>query len=339
MRSRCRLFPILHRTYNLHIVEVKIQSRHLRVNDPLRGLIDRHSHKIRRMLPTFQGPDLELHISLERLPRGNQFQTVLVLTTPQTTLRVEDMETSAATSVGRAFDELFRKVKRFKSRLNREQFWQRETSNRQPAPLPPVARELENAINSSLDRVEGYIRRELFHRALVDGIPADALQPEAVLDEVFLEVTAKPESRPEQVPVEQWMIQISREAIDRRVQSLLLTEDDRHVEDRVRPELDWEDETLHFHQPDEILHVEDLISDRHMSTPEDLIAKEEVRERLQKAVALLPRSIRESFVLFDMEGFSSDEVAMVTGKDPAQVLEDVERARLELREQLGSQSS
>ncbi len=67
---------------------------------------------------------------------------------------------------------------------------------------------------------------------------------------------------------------------------------------------------------------------------EEILARAEAVEKLQKEIANLPSSVRESFVLFSLEGFNSDETAMITGKEPADVLTEVEEARLELRKRL-----
>ena len=47
-------------------------------------LIERQSSKSQKIVSVFADADLDLHVTLERLPRGNQYHTVLVLTTPQT---------------------------------------------------------------------------------------------------------------------------------------------------------------------------------------------------------------------------------------------------------------
>ncbi|MFZ0426509.1 MAG: flagellar biosynthesis protein FliA, partial [Acidobacteriota bacterium] len=101
-------------------------------------------------------------------------------------------------------------------------------------------------------------------------------------------------------------------------------------------EQQWEDEALNFYQPDEAMHLEDLMSDGSTSNPEELMEREETEAQLQRAIAALPSSIRESFVLFALEGFTSDEVAMMTGKEPQEVLDEVEQAREALRRDLKS---
>ena len=70
--------------------------------------------------------------------------------------------------------------------------------------------------------------------------------------------------------------------------------------------------------------------------PEQLLAQEEAKDELQKAIASLPNVVREPFVLFALEGLNSDEVAMIMDKSPREIVQDVEQARMELRKRLGS---
>jgi RNA polymerase sigma factor (sigma-70 family) len=317
-------------------MNVKIQNRHLQLTQNLQRLVERQSKKVGKLLPTFASHDLDLHVTLEKLPRGKQYHTVLVLTMPQNVIRVEEVENNLTTSVLRSFEELLRRIKKFKSRLNREKFWQKEPGLPDRTVLSANTRELENAINQNLDKVENYIRRELYYHSTLDNFPAGILQPQALVDEVFLEVSSQATSRPENVPLEQWMFQIARNAISQRIEALRVTLEQPHIEETAPRQSQWEDEELHFHQPDEVIRLEDLMSDDHSVSPEEAMEQEEAREQLQKAIAKLPGSLRESLVLFALEGFNADEIAMITGKKSAEVLDDVEEARHQLRYQTES---
>ena len=312
-------------------MNLKIQHRHLRVTAALKRLIDRHVDKVEKILPTFTAQDLDLHVNLERLPRGRQYHTVLVMTLPQRTLRVERMENNPATSVLRAFDELLRKVKKFKSQLNRESFWKKEPVSASTEFPSYKKRILEDAINQNLDKIENYIRRELFHRTLTEDVPTGLLQTQALVDEVFLQVSSRAMDRPEHLPLEQWMFQIARKELNTRMQDFRESRKEIHVEERANTPSQWDDEELTFYHPDEVLSLEDLIRDEQAVSPEQLLAQEEAKDELHKAIASLPSAVRESFVLFALEGFNSDEVAMIMGKSPREILQNVEEARMELR--------
>ncbi len=225
-----------------------------------------------------------------------------------------------------------RRIKKFKSQLNREKFWQKQPGTSTAASSAEDVRELGGAIEQNLEKIENYIRRELYHHVTVENLPSSALEPQALLDEVFLEVSSDAVNRPENVPLEQWMFQVARTALKQRIEGLQASQEQPRIDEISPKPSNWEDEQLHFYQPDEVLRLEDLMSDDHSISPEKLLEQEEAYEQLQRAVANLPGSVRESFVLFALEGFNSDEIAMITGKSPSEVLDDVERARIELRD-------
>ena len=100
-------------------MNVRLQGRHLEFDPRLQGLIGKQSAKVRKLLPTFKPHDLDLHVAVEILPRGHQCETILVLTVPQTAIRVRETADSPSTSITGAFHELLRRVQKFKSKLSR----------------------------------------------------------------------------------------------------------------------------------------------------------------------------------------------------------------------------
>jgi ribosomal subunit interface protein len=313
-------------------MNLKIQHRSFDLPPAIQRLIEKKAQKVQKMLPTFSEDKLDLHVTLEKLARGSQYQVSLLLTLPQTAIRVDQLADNPAGSIQTAFDELLRKIKKFKSQLSREKFWQR-----QPQYSPPVGtenvREMENIINQNLDKIQNYVRRELYHRSLTENIPPGLIQPEALVDEIFVLMTSQEKTRPSSIAFEQWMYQVAREQIDKRMDDL--DRDSARIDEPpAEEELQWEDEALNFYQPDEALRLEDVLKDDRTSNPEALMELEEAEDRLHKAIARLPRKIRESFVLSVLEGFDPYDVGMITGKDASKVEKDIEDARRKLRDQL-----
>ena len=310
---------------------LKLHTRHFEASTNLTGLIERQAAKIRKFLPTYKATDIDLHATVERLPRGNQYQTVLVLTLPQTVIRVEELQDNDTRSAQGAFQELLRRVKRFKSRLNRERLWRRPEPVEAEAPAEVALPVDETALTHRLEKVENYVRRELYHQVLVGVIPAGIIDPHALVDEIFLEVRELGTAESNE---EQWIFSLARDRVHKRVSELDAQREEPHIEESVPLTEDDLEEEENFFQPDESLHLEDLIQDHHSANPEELLAREEAAEQLQKAVAHLPQDLRESFVLFALEGFTSDEVAMITSKEPARVLQEVEEARAQIRQDI-----
>lgn len=312
-------------------MNLQIQSRHLRVSQKLQSLIQRQSAKVRKLLPTFSESDLDLHVHLERHSTSKQFHATLVLTLPQRAIRVEDIESDISTAVHRAFAELVRRVKKFKSHWAGARH-RRETLRRgEIAVAPPVAPD-EAVPSESWERVENYVRREIFHRAILQGIPPGLIQTHALMDEIFVDISGKAPKRPGDLTVEQWMFHIAREKIRTKVEELR-SSNEPHLEEVSNSGQDHS-ESMNFYQPDEVLRLEDLLKDPQISTPEEYLERDETESAIQAAIANLDPNLRESFVLFVLEGFNSQEAAMLLGKDPTDVLDDVKSARALLRAQL-----
>jgi len=314
-------------------MNIKIHPRNLELLKIHEKLIDRHCVKINKMLPTFDAETVSLDISLERLSRGSQYKTGLVLSLPQRVITVEEIENNPTTSTVHAFSELRRRIGKFKGQLSRERLWHKQPLGAAET-APPTRWEIESEANAHLEKLENYVRREIYHQVLLGVIPPGIVEPQAVVDEVFLFVTSRPEAKPASMAVEQWMIQVARNLLRNRFQELEEHREEAHTEEVATGAGSWEDEEQNFYQPDEALHLEDLLKDGSTSTPEELLAREETERELQRVIAALSDDLRESFVLFALEGFTSDEVAMMTGKPPRAVLEEVEHAREIIRREL-----
>jgi RNA polymerase sigma-70 factor, ECF subfamily len=95
--------------------------------------------------------------------------------------------------------------------------------------------------------------------------------------------------------------------------------------------------------PKQTLSLDDLLPDRSqleaLTTsrevgPEQQLLRDENREELQRAVLKIPPDYRMVLVLHDMEEFSTDEVARITGLREGTVRVRLHRARVFLRNQL-----
>ncbi|HUV12864.1 MAG TPA: HPF/RaiA family ribosome-associated protein [Acidobacteriota bacterium] len=314
-------------------MNIKTHSKNFELLKSHDKLINRQTQKIRKWLPTFDPEIVDLTVNIERLPRGSQYRTSLLLTIPQRSIRVEELEDNATTSIVKAFAELRRRVKRFKSQLNRERLWRREIEP-EGVPMTPAAWEVEEALRDHMEKIENFIRREVYHQVIAGAMPPGFLEPHALVDDVFLHVRANYLRKPASLSIEQWVFQVVRETLRTQLQEIEDHRDEPHFEESAARVEGWEDEQMNFYQPDESLLVEDLLQDGQSSNPEEIMEKEEVEEQLHRSIARLPASLRESFVLFALEGFTSDEVAMMTGKSPDEVVKDVESARSALRKDM-----
>ena len=313
-------------------MSINIQNRKFEPSQSYEKVVDRQSRKILKLLPTFPPDSFDLNVVTEKLVRGNQYVTSIALNLPQRTIKVEETEDSPISSAVRAFSELRRRLGRFKSQLTRENLWRSQKAAPDQVNNVESGRNMELTIDENLGKVENYLRREIYYEVVNGNISPESIDPNAFVDEVFMEIFARP--RPEDIYLDHWVLTVARQVLNKRISEIAIHEHDSHIQDSAGNRKQWEDEYLNFFQPDESLHISDLLQDNSALDPEQLLEKDEAESRAQKAIAALPVDLREAFVLYSLEGFTSEEVAMATEKTPDEVLENVEKARSILKEEL-----
>jgi DNA-directed RNA polymerase specialized sigma24 family protein len=90
---------------------------------------------------------------------------------------------------------------------------------------------------------------------------------------------------------------------------------------------------LQYFQPDETPLQQEAIIDRGVPTPEEIAATDEVIAMVDLALRGGKAEDREAFILFAIEGFTVDEICVITGRSPEQVRESVKNAREHVRRQ------
>ena len=307
-------------------MNIKIQHKNVALDKQVRNLIERRAKKARRMLPSYRSPDLDLHVNLEQKSSSRQFEATLVLTTPQTSIRVRDTEGSAQASVTRAFDELLRKINKFKSQLNREKFWRRDVNRSQGVEVGVDQRELEESININLDRVENYIRRELFYLAISGPFSPESIQPQEVVDHVFYEVSSHLENRPAHLTLERWMFQLAHRSVRERAGEA------RKNSSGQTSEIDNEQEIFNYYHPHEDVRFSELLLQEGCSK-KAIEQMTDLDERIEAFIGHLSEPMREAFALNVLEGFEAQEVATITGQNPSEIKDLVSAARDKIRVQ------
>jgi DNA-directed RNA polymerase specialized sigma24 family protein len=88
---------------------------------------------------------------------------------------------------------------------------------------------------------------------------------------------------------------------------------------------------LQFHQSDESFTQETIIADRRVATPEQIASSDEMMRLVESALHGTDRHAREAFILHALEGFTPDEIAAITDRQPDEVRASVSVAREHLR--------
>jgi hypothetical protein len=89
-----------------------------------------------------------------------------------------------------------------------------------------------------------------------------------------------------------------------------------------------------YYQPDEVLHLEDLVSDDTSADPETEVAQHEAQAALHRAIADLPALWRKVLLCFDLEGKPPENTAVLLDLSQEDVGRIAEASRTFLREKL-----
>ena len=89
-----------------------------------------------------------------------------------------------------------------------------------------------------------------------------------------------------------------------------------------------------FGEPEGRLYVENAIIDSTSQSPEDIAARNELIELVERSLLDAGRDQREAFILFTIEGFTVEEIADITNHPLQQVRANIGAAREHLQKAL-----
>ncbi len=309
--------------------------------------INHQIEKLRKRLQVFRPELVHLKGILEQnSPREGTFVS-LNLRLPSGQLAAQQKAPTPAAAIKTAFDELMQQLIRHKELLRSSHKWRRWRSGPQASPepgvpfektlaavLPPTvsADDIGSYVNANLSRLVRFVDRELYFRHADDELPDDGITTDEVVDEVIARALGDGE-RPEKLALEPWLYRLAMQAMDEMIARLHELESPVHLEDSRRKQnvLASDEPALQFHQADEGWTRESVIPDRRVATPEQTTYSDEMIALVQAALGGADRTDREAFLLYGIEGFSLNEIAVITGRHPEAVRESVQRAREQVR--------
>ena len=306
--------------------------------------------KLRKRLQVFRPELVHLKGVVEQNSAREGTAVSLNLRLPSGQMAVQKSAPSPTSAVKAAFDDLLQQISKHKDLLRNSHKWQRRrVADFRPklsvafedtiasVRVPTASSDdIRSYVNASLGRLERFVERELYFRETAEEIAPDAISKEEVIDEAIaraLSNGANGGEKPESLALEPWLYRLALRAIKdlsaSSPESLLSV----HLEDSARrPNVRASDEPeLQFHQPDETLTGENVIADRRASTPEDIASSDEMVTLVQFALEGASGPDREAFILHAIEGFSLDEIGVITDRKPDEVRSSIELARKHLR--------
>lgn len=314
--------------------------------------IQHHIEKLAKRLQVFRPELIHLKGAVEENSAREGTSVSLNLRLPSGQMAVQQSAATAAAAVKAAFEDLLQQVNKHKELLRSSHKWRRrrnEASERRKIEvpfeqtlavvLPPVvsAEDVRSYVNINLVRLERFVEREIYFRETQELIGPDTLTKEEVIDETIAAALGGGGEKPDKLALEPWLYRLALRALDQ-----LSRQDDSNggairLEDSARPRnIKASDEPeLQFHQPDESFTGETVIADGRVATPEQIMVSDEIVRLIASALRDVGAGPREAFLLYAIEGFGIEEIAVITGLPPEGVLDSISRARDHLRKAPG----
>lgn len=313
---------------------------------PIQRYIQQQVRKLERHLPSYDPGALSLHGRIAKPKRKRLYELTLVLTLPGSSLTATEKGREVKTMLRSGFDALVKEAAVGQNQLRPRRRGKASLRVEPPTAGGDVSPEtLEELVSQQVPRLSQYVQREIAYYLATDELIPDLVPVEAVVDETVMRALTEYETRPANLPFDRWLISLASDVLDSRLQQAQLSReaagrDEARVEQRlsrVPPQQKGcaiEDDMYDWYQPDENLHLEDIVADPHTPSPEEIAAHRQLQQELDQIIAFLPKRWRDVFVLHSIEDFSLEQVSLVTGQTLDEVQQDLQSAREFLRARL-----
>ncbi len=305
--------------------------------------------KLARRLQVFRPELVHLRCNIEENSSREGVIVSLNLRLPSGQIAAQEKAPTPISAIKAAFDDLKEQVIKHKDHLRSEHKWprrRRAAEHTRPQPQVPFEQtlaavqpptvsneDISSWVNANLARLYRFVERELRYRENIGLAPPEQLTPEEVVDEAIVNALGDGMEKPEKVSLEPWLYRLAMRGIDdlasrlrEEVPSVSLDQSARRYDARGTDE-----PHLQFHQPDESIVTRDVVADSRVATPEASAANDEMITLVEAALLGTRREDREAFLLFAIEGFTAEEIAVISDRSLEQVRSSIQNAREHLR--------
>jgi DNA-directed RNA polymerase specialized sigma24 family protein/ribosome-associated translation inhibitor RaiA len=317
--------------------------------------IQHQIEKLQKRLQVFRPELVHLKGVVEEVSAREGVSVSLNLRLPSGQMAVLEKAPTAAAAVKAAFEDLLQQLNKHKDLLRASHKWNRGRRGNGERPgtrvrevpfeqtvaavhLPTISGDdVRKYVNANLGRLERFVEREIYFRETQDSFDGEALSKDEVIDEAIAAALGGGGEKPEKLALEPWLYHLALRALDDLSRSDDSSGHAVHLEDSARQRnVKGSDEAeLQFHQPDEAITGETVIADTRLSNPEQIMASDEMMRLIAANLRDLGSGPREAFILHAIEGFSVDEIAVITGRPADRIVMFISAARDHLRKAPG----
>jgi ribosome-associated translation inhibitor RaiA/DNA-directed RNA polymerase specialized sigma24 family protein len=311
-------------------MNIEITFRHIEkkakkyIKNEVNAIVERH---LTPLLNHFNSKQLRLHATVEEKKSANNtsYNVVLRLSLPpKKTLASTENGDNLTTVINKATEELARQVNKHTARISGREQWKRKarrqrldeiTSSVSETLTAEQQQQAQQEVASLLPKMERYIRHELTYLRVAGDLAPDYPSIDDILNEalVRLKINWQKLSGNDD-KIYQQFLNVLHQILAQEVAEHRLHAQDIALEDQVsadaseQAESMVEEEIFEYYQPEESVHIEDIMPDNAALTPEQQ-AENEAREHCYRLMAKMPNQWRNVLVLVYQEDISLDDIA------------------------------
>jgi RNA polymerase sigma factor (sigma-70 family) len=308
--------------------------------------------KLRKRLQVFRPELVHLHATIEPSSGREGISVSLNLRLPSGQMAVSGVGPTPVVALKSAFDDLQEQVAKHKARLREKYRWPHlRRGSRDPRLQPQVpfeetvaavklpgisSSDISSWVDANLARLVRFVERELHYREANGQLRPGSVAAGEVIDETIVTALGDNVDKPERLALEPWLYRLAMRSLDSLVARNVEHEATVSLYQGVKPpNVEASDEAqLQFHQPDEAMVAQDNIPDRGTANPEEIAYSDEMIALVDTALLGARGEDREAFLLYAIEGFSPEEIAVIGDHSVEEVRESISAAREHLRKNL-----
>jgi ribosomal subunit interface protein len=325
----------------------QITLKNLEETPQLTSTLSRLIARLDREVSPFGQDEVSLHGIFEKHRTRARYRVSFTLNLPGRTMAAQEEQTSPESALKEAFRELERQLKKYKSFVRKEDIWKRSAKREQIRQVTkghgdesgehPLFFEL---VQPHLKKLHRFVLQEIEYYVSNGDLIENELSVQDVEDTVLVRAAKEFNPGTNEARLDSRLIKLAMEYLRSEVGRLRKEHRMVHLEENVKdtPPEDYVvtlgDEILDFYQPDQNLHVEDVMPDPSSPIPEQVIGRREFQRSIDQMLAQLPHAWRNAILLRYVHGFSIKEVAEITASSEDTVKRQLEMARVFLGQKL-----
>lgn len=189
--------------------------------------------------------------------------------------------------------------------------------------------------------MRNHARRELIFAQLDGKLAPNEMTVSDLLDEAIVRAWERFERRPSQQPLDQWIGGLMHEILDeletKEIPAISLEATIAEDDPCFQVASGWILENEPFWGSLDPLTLEDILPQHEVEEPWDAYSIGEKERWLFAQLAKLPQLQRRALMLYLLEGWEIEEIAMLQQRTPEAVRADIEAAQAVLKDQLWQQ--